>query len=46
VHLRRDDPLHLVPWRSLADGLHNEAIEELIEERRRQALLMIEKMKT
>jgi hypothetical protein len=33
-------------FNSLADGLHNEAIEELIEERRRQALLMIEKMKT
>jgi hypothetical protein len=30
---------------SLADGMKNEAIEQMIEVRRKQALLMIEKMK-
>jgi hypothetical protein len=31
---------------SLADGMKNEAIEQIIEERHKKALLMIEKMKT
>jgi hypothetical protein len=30
---------------SLADGIHSEEIEQLIEERRREALLIIAKMK-